>query len=164
MAIEVSSSKQPEDEYGHIYTTWANLARFLQLSRRLNTVNPNDLLAKRVIDIARHNHSGEAFSKAASSFGKFEKDFLLSLHTEILAHLSAVSHQSNGTENGQGGPSMERGNMHVGNDGEGLDDGMTHESGDVQPASSRQRGGLIRTGDVSAKICGGRRNPWRKAE
>jgi pre-mRNA-splicing factor ATP-dependent RNA helicase DHX38/PRP16 len=105
-------------------------------------------LAKRVIDIARHNHSGEAFSKAASSFGKFDKDFLLSLHTEILAHLSAVSHHSNGADNGQG-PSMERGNMHVGNDGENLDDGMRHDSGDVQPASSRQRGGLMRTGDVS---------------
>lgn len=113
-------------------------------------MNPNDLLAKRVIDIARHNHSGEAFHKAASSFGKFDKDFLLSLHAEILAHLSAVSHSSNGEH--RAGTSMERGNAHVGNDTEQLDDGMTHESGDVQPAASRQRGGLIRTGDVSRCI------------
>lgn len=47
---------------------------------------------------------------------------------------------------------MERGNAHVGNDMERIDDGMTHESGDVQPAASRQRGGLIRTGDVSGCI------------
>jgi len=147
VAIEVSSPKRPEDSRRFLLTI-GYPSFSVQLSRRLNTVNPNDLLAKRVIDIARHNHSGEAFFKAASSFGKFEKDFLLSLHTEILAHLSAVSHHTNGTENGQGS-STERGNMHVGNDGESLDDGMTHESGDVQPASSRQRGGLIRTGDVS---------------
>lgn len=113
-------------------------------------MNPNDLLAKRVIDIARHNHSGEAFHKAASSFGKFDKDFLLSLHAEILAHLSAVSHSSNGEH--RAGTSMERGNAHVGNDTDQLDDGMTHESGDVQPAASRQRGGLIRTGDVSCLL------------
>jgi pre-mRNA-splicing factor ATP-dependent RNA helicase DHX38/PRP16 len=111
-------------------------------------VNPNDTLAKRVIDIARHNHTGDGFIKAASSFGKFDHDFLLSLHSEILAYLSAVSHSAKGSENGAG-PSMERGNTHVGNDLETMDDGMRHDSGDVQPAASRQRGGLMRTGDVS---------------
>jgi hypothetical protein len=29
----------------------------------MNLVNPNDTLARNVIEIARHNRSGEAFSK-----------------------------------------------------------------------------------------------------
>ena len=34
-----------------------------QMSRLMNTINPNDLLAQRVIDIARGNRSGDAFVK-----------------------------------------------------------------------------------------------------
>jgi pre-mRNA-splicing factor ATP-dependent RNA helicase DHX38/PRP16 len=34
-----------------------------QLSRMMNAVNPNDTLARRVIDIAKHNRTGDAFIK-----------------------------------------------------------------------------------------------------
>lgn len=58
----------------------------IQLSRALNLVNPNDLLAERVIDIAKTN-SSEGFAKAARAFGKFQDSFLTELHDEILSHV-----------------------------------------------------------------------------
>ncbi|KAJ7232855.1 hypothetical protein B0H12DRAFT_1028838 [Mycena haematopus] len=57
----------------------------IKLSRALNTLNPNDLLAQRVTDIAKTN-SVESFVKAARSFGKFQDSFLQELHAEILLH------------------------------------------------------------------------------
>lgn len=35
----------------------------IQLSRMMNAINPNDLLAKRVIDIAKYNRTGDSFIK-----------------------------------------------------------------------------------------------------
>ncbi|KAJ7223236.1 pre-mRNA splicing factor [Mycena pura] len=57
----------------------------IKLSRALNTINPNDLLAQRVTDIAKSN-SVEDFVKAARAFGKFQDSFLAELHAEILLH------------------------------------------------------------------------------
>ncbi|KAJ7480011.1 hypothetical protein B0H11DRAFT_1725264 [Mycena galericulata] len=57
----------------------------IRLSRALNTLNPNDLLAQRVTDIAKTN-SVEAFIKAARAFGKFQDSFLAELHADILLH------------------------------------------------------------------------------
>ncbi|KAJ7924374.1 P-loop containing nucleoside triphosphate hydrolase protein [Mycena leptocephala] len=57
----------------------------IKLSRALNTLNPNDLLAQRVTDIAKTN-SVEGFIKAARAFGKFQDTFLAELHAEILLH------------------------------------------------------------------------------
>ncbi|KAF8624805.1 hypothetical protein AX15_005694 [Amanita polypyramis BW_CC] len=57
----------------------------IKLSRVLNIVNPNDLLAQRVIEIANIN-SLEDFSKAARAFGKFKDSFLAELHADILSH------------------------------------------------------------------------------
>ncbi|KAF7796079.1 hypothetical protein EIP86_007250 [Pleurotus ostreatoroseus] len=82
----------------------------IKLARALNLVNPNDLLARNVIDIARAN-SVEGFRSvlalssvsdatsalrnyqlqpiklaAATSFGKFAPAFLAELHAEIAAH------------------------------------------------------------------------------
>lgn len=108
----------------------------IELSRRLNLVNPNDLLAKRVIDIARHNHSGDAFVKAASTFGKFDREFLLSLHSEILANLSLAS----GTERRASHGSPNEANTKLG--GDSTDGGVTHEERDIQPADAPRRGGL----------------------
>ncbi|KAJ8591344.1 P-loop containing nucleoside triphosphate hydrolase protein [Rhizopogon salebrosus TDB-379] len=58
----------------------------IKLSRALNTINPNDLLAERVIDIAKTN-SADGFAKAARAFGKFQDSFLTELHDEILSHV-----------------------------------------------------------------------------
>ncbi len=66
------------DEFTH------NVA--IKISRVMNTLNPNDLLARRVIDIAKNN-SADGFIKAASGFGLTQTTFLKELHTEILDHL-----------------------------------------------------------------------------
>ncbi|OSX68114.1 hypothetical protein POSPLADRAFT_1128409 [Postia placenta MAD-698-R-SB12] len=66
-----------EDEFTH------HLA--IKLSRALNIVNPNDLLARRVQDIAKTN-TLEGFTNAAKSFGKFKDSFLAELHSEIISH------------------------------------------------------------------------------
>ena len=47
----------------------------IKLSRALNTINPNDLLAQRVTDIAKSN-SVEDFVKGAQVFGTFKLSFL----------------------------------------------------------------------------------------
>ncbi|KIJ21328.1 hypothetical protein PAXINDRAFT_64773 [Paxillus involutus ATCC 200175] len=58
----------------------------IKLSRALNLVNPNDLLAERVMDIAKMN-TVEGFSDAARAFGKFQSSFLTELHAEIMSHV-----------------------------------------------------------------------------
>ncbi|KIY51185.1 pre-mRNA splicing factor [Fistulina hepatica ATCC 64428] len=57
----------------------------IKLSRALNIVNPNDLLAQRVTDIAKTN-TLEGFTKAARAFGKLTDPFLAELYSEILSH------------------------------------------------------------------------------
>ncbi|KAF9448842.1 pre-mRNA splicing factor [Macrolepiota fuliginosa MF-IS2] len=73
----MASTSDDRDEFLH------HIA--IKLSRALNTINPNDLLAERVIDIAKTN-SIAGFTTAAKSFGKFKDSFLSELHTEILSH------------------------------------------------------------------------------
>ncbi|KAF9456689.1 hypothetical protein BDZ94DRAFT_1241351 [Collybia nuda] len=57
----------------------------IKLSRALNIINPNDLLAQRVTDIAKTN-TLDGFTKAARAFGKFQDTFLAEIHDEILLH------------------------------------------------------------------------------
>ncbi|KAI0685259.1 P-loop containing nucleoside triphosphate hydrolase protein [Cytidiella melzeri] len=73
----MASPPPGEDTFTH------NLA--IKLSRALNIVNPNDLLARRVQDIAKNN-SVDGFISAAKSFGKFKDSFLADLHSEIISH------------------------------------------------------------------------------
>lgn len=76
----------------------------IKLSRELNLVNPNDLLARRVQDIAKTNPLQSFVSgkhvpvtiifivcvtntiPAAKSFGKFRDSFLAEIHAEISSH------------------------------------------------------------------------------
>ncbi|KAJ7051210.1 hypothetical protein C8F01DRAFT_999672 [Mycena amicta] len=62
----------------------------IKLSRALNTLNPNDLLAQRVTDIARSSSVAD-FIKAARTFGKFDDSFLSELHTEISLHEKGIT-------------------------------------------------------------------------
>ncbi|XP_006454836.1 hypothetical protein AGABI2DRAFT_61322 [Agaricus bisporus var. bisporus H97] len=78
----MSPSSDDHDEFLHQIA--------IKLSRALNLINPNDLLAERVIDIAKTN-SIDGFTKAAKSFGKFTDSFLTELHVEILSHESQVT-------------------------------------------------------------------------
>jgi len=66
------------DEFTH------NVA--IKISRVMNTLNPNDLLARRVIDIAKNN-SEDGFTQAAAGFGLTQVTFLKELHAEISDHL-----------------------------------------------------------------------------
>jgi len=58
----------------------------IKLSRALNLVNPNDLLASRVIDITKSN-TREGFVRAALGFGRFQDSFLEELYDEIASHI-----------------------------------------------------------------------------
>ncbi|KAG6850177.1 hypothetical protein H0H93_016857 [Arthromyces matolae] len=57
----------------------------IKLSRALNTINPNDQLALRVIDLAKSNDL-QGFTTAAKTFGKFKDTFLAEVHSDILVH------------------------------------------------------------------------------
>lgn len=63
-----------EDEFIHqiaidVSVSYTKLHRFLtlQMSRVMNIVNPNDLLARRIIDIAKGNRSSDAFLRGKTS-------------------------------------------------------------------------------------------------
>ncbi|EPS93567.1 hypothetical protein FOMPIDRAFT_156786 [Fomitopsis schrenkii] len=71
------ASSSGEDDFTH------QLA--IKLSRALNLLNPNDLLARRVQDIAKTN-SLDGFITAAKSFGKFNDSFLAEIHSEVATH------------------------------------------------------------------------------
>ncbi|KAF8985801.1 DEAH-box RNA helicase prp16 [Entomortierella lignicola] len=67
----------------------------IDVSRALNLVNPNDLLARQVIQIARNHKQVQGFVKGMSqlhlhypcaAFGKFKEDFLFDLYAKIQAH------------------------------------------------------------------------------
>ncbi|KAF9399785.1 DEAH-box RNA helicase prp16 [Mortierella sp. AD011] len=58
----------------------------IDVSRALNLVNPNDLLARQVIQIARNHKQVQGFVKACAAFGKFKEEFLFDLYTKIQTH------------------------------------------------------------------------------
>ncbi|CEP11000.1 hypothetical protein [Parasitella parasitica] len=55
----------------------------IDISRALNLTNPNDLIAKKVIQFAEVNKDFEKFSKVCSTFGRFSKEFLAETYTKI---------------------------------------------------------------------------------
>jgi pre-mRNA-splicing factor ATP-dependent RNA helicase DHX38/PRP16 len=111
----------------------------IEMSRVMNSINPNDLLAKRIIDIARGNRSAEAFLRATSTFGKFPEDTMLGLHTRILVHLSQTAHQfTRSALPGRNGEVKEEEKV----------DGMDHDSSDRMLAEPRRKGGLMQSGSV----------------
>jgi pre-mRNA-splicing factor ATP-dependent RNA helicase DHX38/PRP16 len=117
----------------------------------MNIVNPNDTLARRVIDIAKHNRSGEAFVKAVSTFGKLPEDAILSLHTRILVHQSQAI-QGTGRRGSHGSPPRMIG-ARKGPGGEEMD-GMDHDRSDRIESEPSRKGGLTRAGsNVSCRYC-----------
>lgn len=130
----MASPPPGEDVFTH------NLA--IKLSRALNLVNPNDLLARRVIDIAKTNTvagfttgtllpfcAWPFYSQripAAKSFGKFKDSFLAELHAEITSHIKQE-------ESG-----------HVAQPVQGI---IVHDSEVLEPDPVRA-GGLVRTDAV----------------
>ncbi|CAG8483865.1 6782_t:CDS:10 [Rhizophagus irregularis] len=66
----------------------------IELSRALNLINPNDLLAKNIIQVAKDHKSVETFIKACQGFGRFKDDFLADLYTTIRKRLKEESDSS----------------------------------------------------------------------
>lgn len=67
-----------------------NLA--ITISRETNMINPNDTLARRVIQLVLNNaDSIEGFSKAASTFGLRRPEFLQTIWSDIKATATGVS-------------------------------------------------------------------------
>ncbi|KAL0093431.1 P-loop containing nucleoside triphosphate hydrolase protein [Phycomyces blakesleeanus] len=66
----------------------------VELSRALNLPNPNDLLAKRVVQIARNDRHFENFASACQTFGRFKREFLNDLYSKITQHISATKERS----------------------------------------------------------------------
>ncbi|KAI9028088.1 hypothetical protein CLU79DRAFT_550833 [Phycomyces nitens] len=67
----------------------------VELSRALNLPNPNDILAQRVIQIARNDRHFEKFSSACQTFGRFKPEFLNDLFNKITVHISETKQRSN---------------------------------------------------------------------
>ncbi|KAI0656823.1 P-loop containing nucleoside triphosphate hydrolase protein [Cubamyces menziesii] len=111
----MASTSNGDDEFIHQIA--------IKLSRALNLVNPNDLLAQRVRDIAKTN-TVDGFIAAAKSFGKFRDSFLAELHAEILSH-----EKQEATESGN-----------VAQPVQGI---VVHDSDVLEPEPVRQ-GGLMR--------------------
>ncbi|KAF9316952.1 DEAH-box RNA helicase prp16 [Podila horticola] len=58
----------------------------IDISRALNLVNANDLLARQVIQIARNHKQVGGFVKACAAFGKFKDEFLFDIYLKIQNH------------------------------------------------------------------------------
>ncbi|KAG1497491.1 hypothetical protein G6F46_004448 [Rhizopus delemar] len=58
----------------------------VDISRALNLTNPNDLIAKKVVQFAENNKDFEKFSQVCSTFGRFSKTFLNDIYIKIQNH------------------------------------------------------------------------------
>ncbi|ORY93032.1 hypothetical protein BCR43DRAFT_362554 [Syncephalastrum racemosum] len=71
----MTSRQEAVDDFTH------DLA--IELSRSLNLTNPNDLLAKRVIQLAKNDPSFDRFAAACQTFGRFKREFLFGIFNKI---------------------------------------------------------------------------------
>lgn len=136
--------ESPEDDFKH------NIA--IKLSRALNIINPNDLLAERFIAIAKSNDTPsfikgkQVFNKdsfrmmltkiifkAARGISNFQESFLTEIHDEILAH---DRQQSAGA-----------GNTQI--------QGFTVYDADVLAPEPARKGGLVRADNVRFHVDSG---------
>jgi pre-mRNA-splicing factor ATP-dependent RNA helicase DHX38/PRP16 len=130
----------------------------ISISREINLVNPNDLLAKRVLDLALQHDTLPAFQKAAKTFGRFRDVFLQEVWMDARANKftaagakaleapsgglngsrAAGSSSSNGT-NGQNGDGPEgETKLMLGN--------IVIEDSEVMMPPKQAPGGLLRPG------------------
>ncbi|KAI9321550.1 P-loop containing nucleoside triphosphate hydrolase protein [Dichotomocladium elegans] len=78
----MSNQKDAVDDFTH------DIA--IEISRALNTTNPNDLLAKRVIQFAKDDKNFEQFAIACQTFGRFKREFLMEIYTKITNHHKSI--------------------------------------------------------------------------
>ncbi|KAI8326954.1 P-loop containing nucleoside triphosphate hydrolase protein [Choanephora cucurbitarum] len=58
----------------------------IDISRALNLTNPNDLIARKVVQFAETNKDFDRFSQVCSTFGRFSREFLAETYTKINKH------------------------------------------------------------------------------
>ncbi|TEB26322.1 pre-mRNA splicing factor [Coprinellus micaceus] len=81
----MASGGDHSDEF--IHQVAIKLSRAMVMLNPAISVNPNDLLARNVINMAQDNEAVEQFMKAVKSFGKFQDSFLFELYSEIRTHI-----------------------------------------------------------------------------
>ncbi|KAF6765883.1 pre-mRNA splicing factor [Ephemerocybe angulata] len=85
----MASSNDQHDAFNHRIAV--KLSREMVMLNPAISSNPNDLLARNVINLATDNQNVEGFMKAAKSFGKFQESFLFELYSEIRTHVKEES-------------------------------------------------------------------------
>ncbi|KAF7723566.1 DEAH-box RNA helicase prp16 [Apophysomyces ossiformis] len=82
----------------------------IEFSRALNLPNPNDLLAKRVVQIAKNDRSYDKFAVACQTFGRFKQEFLLEMYSKITDHIqSSRKQEGNKSETSAAKPTISDG-------------------------------------------------------
>lgn len=130
----------------------------ISISREINLVNPNDLLAKRVLDLALQNDTLPAFQKAAKTFGRFRDVFLQEVWMDARANKftgagARALEAPSGALNTKAGTSSSNGTNGGSNEGE-AGDGETKmmlgniviEDSEVMMPPKPAPGGLLRPG------------------
>lgn len=129
LAISISRGEHPIQIAGHV----------LRSPLELNLVNPNDLLAKRVIDLVSVQPDLAAFSKAAASFGLKNSAFLEQTWREI----KGSQHGSQPTDGMSASTAV---NTAPNGAGENLFGQIVIMDHDVQMPENGKSGGLARPG------------------
>lgn len=80
----------------------------ISISREINLVNPNDMLAQRVLDLALQNDTVTSFQTAAKTFGRFRDTFLQEVWMDARANKFTASGAHN-AEMPSGGISIRNG-------------------------------------------------------
>ncbi|KAF9583362.1 DEAH-box RNA helicase prp16 [Lunasporangiospora selenospora] len=121
----------------------------IDLSRALNLVNANDLLARQVIQIARNHKQASGFVKACTAFGKFKDEFLFDVYVKVQNY--DRDHAGNGESNEYGnGHQTSSTNQRQSSLSVGLSNFVRSFDDDDESSAPELPGGLIKrktTGD-----------------
>ena len=112
----------------------------ISISRELNTLNPNDLLAQRVLALARQNaESLPKFQAAAKTFGRFRDIFLQEvwMDSKSAKFTGAGAHDAEAPSGGDGNA---HGKLTIGN--------LAIEDSEVMMPAKQAPGGLMRPGGL----------------
>ncbi|KAI8381606.1 uncharacterized protein BYT42DRAFT_311362 [Radiomyces spectabilis] len=86
----MAQEKEPHADFVHEIA--------IDFSRALNLTNPNDLLAKRVVQIAKNDRNFEKFAAACQTFGRFNSEFLQNIYTKISDYFQSQKQSSAGSQ------------------------------------------------------------------
>lgn len=117
----------------------------VSISRELNLLNPNDLLARRMLDLARQNKDSlHKFQAAASTFGRFTSTFLQEVWMDAQADkFTAAGAKAAETPLGGALPNGNGVHHHDGN-GRLVIGNLVIEDSEVMMPAKPQPGGLVK--------------------